>query len=181
VHDPKLRTGMPKAAVTDLATLADTGGPEPGKFDGRLAYVNSKLCNLWFAYELVRRLEAAGLSRDHALTVNGYDPGLVPGSGLARDYPAALRFVWDRILPGAAQLLTSFVPTINPAPKSGKALARLVTDPALAGVTGKYFPSHSRWSEAPSSDASYDAARARDLWEASVRMSGLTNAESPLA
>ena len=84
VHDPKQRTGMPKAAVGELATLAATGGPTPDVFDGRLAYVNSKLCNLWFAYELARRSEAAGLP----LTVNGYDPGLVPGSGLARDYPA---------------------------------------------------------------------------------------------
>ncbi|HUI25467.1 MAG TPA: SDR family NAD(P)-dependent oxidoreductase, partial [Candidatus Kryptonia bacterium] len=95
VHDPKMRTGMPHAAVTDIETLAATGGPRPGQFNGRLAYVNSKLCNLWFTYELVRRIEAAGFSTDaRRLTVNAYDPGLVPGSGLARDYPAALRFIW---------------------------------------------------------------------------------------
>jgi NAD(P)-dependent dehydrogenase (short-subunit alcohol dehydrogenase family) len=181
VHDPTLRTGMPKASVTDLDTLAATGGPSRDAFDGRLAYVNSKLCNLWFAYELVRRIEAAGLTNGtRPLTVNGYDPGLVPGSGLARDYPAVLRFVWSWILPGVARALTLVVPTINPASKSGKALARLVIDPALAGVSGKYFPSHSRWREAPSSDASYEAPRARDLWEASVRMTGLSPAESPL-
>jgi NAD(P)-dependent dehydrogenase (short-subunit alcohol dehydrogenase family) len=134
VHDPKLRTGMPKANVGDLETLAATGGPRRDAFDGRLAYVNSKLCNLWFAYELVRRLADAGLA--NRVTVNGFDPGLVPGSGLARDYPAALRFAWDRILPGIAWLLTSVVPTINPAPKAGAALARLVLDPALAAVSG---------------------------------------------
>jgi NAD(P)-dependent dehydrogenase (short-subunit alcohol dehydrogenase family) len=182
VHDPKLRTGMPKAAVADIATLAATGGPRPGEFDGRLAYVNSKLCNLWFAYELDRRLAAAGLSNGaQRLSVNGFDPGLVPGSGLARDYPRALRFVWDRILPGLARVLTPMVPTINPAPKAGAALANLVLDPSLAGVSGKYFPSHSRWRAAPSSDASYDVGSARELWEASVRMTGLTAAESPLA
>jgi light-dependent protochlorophyllide reductase len=181
VHDPKMRTGMPHAAVTDFETLAATGGPQAGQFNGRLAYVNSKLCNLWFAYELVRRIDAAGLSTDgHRLTVNGFDPGLVPGSGLARDYPAALRFIWDRILPGLAQVLTRVTPTINPASKSGSALARLVFDPALAEVSGKYFPSHTRWHDAPSSDASYDIERARGLWDASVRMTGLTSAESPL-
>jgi NAD(P)-dependent dehydrogenase (short-subunit alcohol dehydrogenase family) len=82
VHDPKLRTGMPKPSITDLETLAATGGPRRGDFDGRLAYVNSKLCNLWFAYELGRRIDGAGLSNDrHRLTVNAFDPGLVPGSG----------------------------------------------------------------------------------------------------
>jgi NAD(P)-dependent dehydrogenase (short-subunit alcohol dehydrogenase family) len=181
VHDPKMRTGMPTAAVTDFATLAATGGPRRGEFNGRLAYVNSKLCNLWFAYELDRRLAAAGLSNGaQRLSVNGFDPGLVPGSGLARDYPRALRFVWGRILPGLARVLTRVLPTVNPAPKAGAALANLVLDPNLVGVSGKYFPSHSRWREAPSSDASYDAARAGELWDASVRMTGLSAAESPL-
>ena len=126
---------MPKAAVTDVETLAATGGPRTGEFDGRLAYVNSKLCNLWFAYELVRRIDAADTSNG-ACTVNAFDPGLVPGSGLARDYPPVLRFVWNRILPGVAQVLTLVVPTINPAGKSGRALARLVLDPALAQSQG---------------------------------------------
>jgi light-dependent protochlorophyllide reductase len=180
VHDPKLRTGMPKADVGDLETLAATGGPRRDAFDGRLAYVNSKLCNLWFVYELVRRLDAAVVSNGSRVTVNGFDPGLVPGSGLARDYPPALRFVWNRILPGFARLLTPVVTGINPAPKAGAALARLVLDPDLAAVSGKYFPSHSRWREAPSSDASYDVERARALWDASVRMAKLTADESPL-
>ncbi len=181
VHDPKLHTGMPKAAVTDIATLAATGGPRAGEFNGRLAYVNSKLCNLWFTYELVRRIEAARLSTDERpLSVNAFEPGLVPGSGLAREYPAALRFVWDRILPGVAAVLSPLVPTINPAPKAGRALAHVVLDPACARESGKYFPSHSRWREAPSSEASYDVDRARALWDASVRMTQLTAADSPL-
>ena len=115
------------------------------------------------------------------LTVNGFDPGLVPGSGLARDYPPMLRFVWDRILPASARLLTRVSPGINPADKSGAALADLVLDPELADVSGKYFPSHTRWREAPSSDASYDVARARALWQESARMTGLTPADSLLA
>ena len=179
VHDPKLRTGMPKPAVADFATLATTGGPRKGEFDGRLAYVNSKLCNLWFAYELGRRLSAPGHG-DSECTVNAFDPGLVPGSGLARDYAPVLRFVWNRILPRVAQMLTLVVPTINPAGKSGSALARLVVDPALTHVSGKYFPSHTRWQEALSSDGSYDLDRARALWDESVRLTGLTPQESPL-
>lgn len=182
VHDPKLKTGMPKARYESIEDIATTGGSPEDAYNGQLAYVNSKLCNLWFVYELDRRLKAAGLSNGgRTISVNGYDPGLVPGSGLARDYPAALRFIWNGILPGVARLATLFTPTINPAPKSGKALARLVFDPNLEGVTGKYFPSHSRWAEAASSDASYDEDLARELWEFSVRASGLREDESPLA
>jgi NAD(P)-dependent dehydrogenase (short-subunit alcohol dehydrogenase family) len=182
VHDPQRHTGMPKPAIADLATLAKTGGPKDGAFDGRLAYVNSKLCNLWFAYELVRRIDAAGLGREgRAITVNAFDPGLVPGSGLARDYPRALRFAWERVLPGIAQALTPFVAGISTREKSGAALARLVLDPALESVSGKYFPSHTRWSEAPSSDASYDASAARALWAKSVELVHLAPGASPLA
>jgi light-dependent protochlorophyllide reductase len=180
VHDPKLRTGMPKANVGDLDVLAATGGPEPGRFDGRLAYVNSKLCNLWFTYELARRISAAGLTSEaRPLTVNGYDPGLVAGSGLARDYSPVLRWVWERVLPRIGGLLSRFV-VVSTAAKSGAALARLVTDPSLERVTGRYYPSHTAWQEAASSDASYDESRARSLWQASVRMSGLAPGESPL-
>jgi len=181
VHDPKNTTGMPKPTIADLATLAATGGATKDAYNGRLAYVNSKLCNVWFTYELVRRLQAAGLANgDRALTVNAFDPGLVPGSGLGRDYPAALRWVWRNVGPALARVLSPMVAGINPADKSGAALARLIDDPALAGTTARYFPSTTRWRDAPSSEASYDVERARALWEESVRMTALTREESPL-
>ncbi len=181
VHEPGRAPGMPDPAITDLESLAARGGPGDRPFEGRLAYVNSKLCNLWFAYELARRIDAAGLSpAERPLPVISYEPGLVPGSGLARDYPAPLKFLWDYLGPALAAALSTFLPTINPASKSGAALARMVTDPALSRATGKYFPSHSRWREAPSSDASYDQAQARSLWDASVRMTRLRPGESPL-
>lgn len=182
VHDPRRTTGMPKPDVSDLATLAATGCARREGFSGALAYVNSKLCNLWFTYELVRRLGAAGLNPDgRRLTVNAFDPGLVPGSGLAREYAAPLRFVWDRVLPGLARVLSPVVASINPADKAGGALARLVLDPELERVSGKYFPSHTRWREEASSAASYDPERGRALWDASVGMVRLTREESPLA
>ena len=177
VHDPKRLTGMPKAAITDMATLA-AGGAPGAPFNGQLAYVHSKLCNVWFTYELDRRIAAAGIAG--TVTVNAYDPGLVPGSGLAREYPSGLRFVWNRVLPGAARVLSSLVPIVSTAGKSGRALAQLVVDPGLAGVSGKYYPSHTRWAAASSSVESYDVARARALWEASVVMSGLKAQETIL-
>ena len=77
-------------------------------------------------------------------------------------------------------MLSLRYPTINPAPKSGAALARVVLDPALQRTSGQYFPSHTRWQAASSSQASYDAEQARALWDASLRMTRLTPGESPL-
>ena len=82
--------------------------------------------------------------------------------------------------PGFARLASRFTPQINPAPKSGAALASLVLDADLAGTSGRYFPSHTRWREGRSSEASYDPAAAGRLWEASVALSGLAGGESPL-
>jgi light-dependent protochlorophyllide reductase len=181
VHDPKRFTGMPKARIENLDTLAATGGATPGRFSGPLAYVNSKVCNLWFAYELARRLDAAGLSTTgRPIAVNGFDPGLVPGSGLAREYPAFARVVWNSVMPAMASALTRFIPGVSTAPKSGTALAQLVLEPRLAAHGARYYPSHTRWYETPSSEQSYDVGRARELWEASIRMTGLAPGESPL-
>lgn len=182
VHDPKCRTGMPKPDVGHFDVLAQTGGPRPDAFDARLAYVNSKLCNLWFAYELIRRLAAAGLSsKERPISVNAFEPGFVPGSGLAREYPPALRWIWHRVLPAVARAATRFTPSVNVTDTAGEALARLALDPSLERISGKYFPSHARWGEAPSSDASYDQTRAAALWDASVRCARLAPGESPLA
>jgi len=182
VHDGERFTGMPKPNIADLETLAATGGATAGRFNGPLAYVNSKVCNLWFAYELARRLEARGLSdAQRPIAVNSFDPGLVPGSGLAREYHPAARFVWESVMPTMASVLTRFVPSISTAPKSGSALAQLVLDSRLGAAGARYYPSHTRWYETPSSNQTYDVSRARELWEASVRMTGLAAGESPLA
>jgi hypothetical protein len=48
------------------------------------------------------------------------------------------------------------------AEESGMALARLLTDPALAGTTARYFEGQK---EIPSSGESYDERRAAKLWD----------------
>ena len=88
-HDPAKHTGMPEPRYTSAAELArpdDCGTAE----DGRRAYTTSKLCNLLFSYELDRRLGHG----EQGVTVNAFDPGLMPGSGLARDYPPLQRLAW---------------------------------------------------------------------------------------
>lgn len=182
VHDPARVTGLPRPDVGDWSALAATGGPTLDQFNGLLAYVNSKLCNLWFTYELIRRLEAIGFGGSgHPLSVNAFEPGLVPGSGLARDYAPVRKFLWDHLLPPLSRVVSRFVASINTAEHSGAALARVVLDPELEGTSGKYFPSHTRFREAPSSELSYDEAQARSLWDESVRLTKLSADESALA
>ena len=50
---------------------------------------------------------------------------------------------------------------------AGKALARLVLDDDLAGVTGKYF---SGFRMINSSEESYDLEKAKELWEESAQL-----------
>ncbi|GAB3668102.1 protochlorophyllide reductase [Actinocorallia lasiicapitis] len=161
-HDPAKRTGMPAPVYTSALALATPGGDADASASlaGRRRYTTSKLCNVLTAYELARRIGDTGI------TVNAFDPGLMPGTGLARDYPAFQAFAWRYLLP-AATLLPGL--NVHTPGRSARALARLVTDPALAGTTGAYFSGTRR---IRSSADSYDPAKAADLWETSERLIG---------
>ncbi len=175
-HDPAERTGMPhpnyRGARALAEATADGGDADPGRF-GRRAYSTSKLCNLLFAYELSRRLQASGLSKpDAPITVNAFDPGLMPGTGLGRDYPGWLRVVWNYVLP-----VMTLLPKVHSARTSGRNLAWVVSDPALEHATAQYYR---RRQAIPSSKDSYDAALARELWDESAPLVGLDADETPL-
>lgn len=167
-HDPAQRTGMPAPELRSAAALARPDAADfrdPG-LAGRRAYTTSKLCNVLTAYELSRRLAASG--RD--VLVNAFDPGLMPGSGLARDYGALSRFGWRFLLPA----LRLFVANVNSVASSGEALARRVTDPRLDGVSGRYFVGEK---EERSSAESYDEAKAATLYRESMDL--LASAAAP--
>jgi hypothetical protein len=155
-HDPAKTTGMPAPRYTSAADLAHPADDQPA--DGRRRYTTSKLCNVLFAYELDRRLGCGA----KGVTVNTFDPGLMPGSGLARDYSAIGRWGWRYVLP-----LLRVLPNVNSARSSGARLAALVTDPRFDDVTGSYFEGKR---PIPSSSDSYDREKALDLWETSERL-----------
>ncbi|DBA02370.1 TPA: hypothetical protein N0F65_007189, partial [Lagenidium giganteum] len=71
-HDPAEKTGLPHPNMTDLDKLAR--GYEP--FNGLEAYSTSKLCNLMYALESVRR---------GGPEIVAYTPGFTPGTGLYRE------------------------------------------------------------------------------------------------
>ena len=132
--------------------------PRPGA-SGRTAYATSKLATIHHVHELARRLPAG-------ITANAFDPGLMPGTGLARDFPAPVRAVWSRVLPRLVPLL----PFAATPQDSGQALAALAADPAWEDVSGAYVEGRRAIRSSP---ASYDAAREAELWARSEVLTGL--------
>jgi NAD(P)-dependent dehydrogenase (short-subunit alcohol dehydrogenase family) len=130
-HDPAKRTGMPHPLEASAYQLAypptGAGGDSPGK-DGRRRYATSKLANVRAAYALASHLEGRGI------TVNAFDPGLMPGTGLARDAGPLLRALFATVARGLVVL-----PGVNTPARSGAVLAGLVTNPDLGTTTGTYF------------------------------------------
>lgn len=154
-HDPSKHTGMPDPHYT---TADDLAHPRAGQDDGRRRYTTSKLCNLLFTYELDRRLGKGG----QGVAVNAFDPGLMPGSGLARDYPPMQRLAWRYLLPALRVL-----PGVRSTRTSGRYLAALANDVRFDGVTGEYFDG---LRPIRSSTDSYDRDKALDLWETSEEL-----------
>lgn len=132
--------------------LARTGAsPDLGSTAaGRTAYSTSKLAAVHLVHEYARRL------RPRAAVI-AYNPGLVPGTGLARDADAFSRFAMRHVLP-----LLAATPLATPIADAGRHLA----DTVLGGIpapTGGYVD---RDRAAPSSPASYDPGRERAFWNA---------------
>lgn len=169
-HDPEQNTGMPAPrhypgarALAWPERYSAEGGGGPGAV-GRRRYTTSKLCSVYASYELARRLSGSGI------TSNAFDPGYMPGTGLARDWGPVARFVSDRILPPLLPVFGTLGMNVHTVEASGRALARLVTDPGLEDVSGRYFEGEK---EVRSSELSYDRENARELWETSAELVGL--------
>ncbi|MFI7611458.1 SDR family NAD(P)-dependent oxidoreductase [Nonomuraea terrae] len=154
-HDPAQHTGVPAPRYTSAAELARPPEDHSPK-EGRRRYATSKLCNVLTAYELARR--------HPELRVNAFDPGLMPGTGLARDYPPLMRWAWRRVLP-----VLTLVPAlgVRTPQRSGAALAELLVSPRFADTTGRYFTG---LRPTRSSEQSYDRKIARELWEGSAEL-----------
>ena len=159
-HDASTGTGLPEPTYPGAAALA--ADQATGSKAGQKRYTESKLCNIYTAYELARRLEASPEAHLRSIRVNAFDPGMVPGTGLARRYPAPLRFIWSYVLP----VLTLFQRNVNRPATSARRMAALVNG-GMGDLNGKYV---SMGQVTASSALSYDRGNAADLWEASAAM-----------
>lgn len=123
---------------------------------GRTAYSTSKLAAIHLVHEYARRLPTG-------IDVIAYNPGFVPGTGLARNAGPLSRFAMRRILPAL---------TLTPVATSRTVAGRHLADLALGTIrapTGSYVD-HAR--VARSSQQSYDRRRERELWDAAERLVG---------
>lgn len=162
-HDPAQKSGLPDAIYNSAEELAHPT-VETEKYAGRQRYATSKLCNVMWTYALQRRLEKSAGSK---WTVNAFDPGLMPGTGLAREAPALLQFLWHKIMPRIIWLLRLLVsPNTHLPRESGASLARLAVGEDMKGVSGKYYEGQNPIS---SSKDSYAVEKQEDLWEWTVK------------
>ncbi|MER8158946.1 SDR family NAD(P)-dependent oxidoreductase [Streptomyces sp. NPDC094472] len=154
--DVKHNLGMVPGPVWQSPdVLARPGGfPRPGSTaGGRTAYSTSKLAAIYLVHEYARRLPAG-------IDAISYNPGFVPGTGLARNAGPVSRFAMRRVLP--VMTLTPFAIGRGTA---GRHLAEVVLG-TTAAPTGSYVD---RARVARSSQESYDPPRERELWDAVER------------
>lgn len=173
-HDPAMKTGLPAPRWVDPTYLAYPERDSSKSFEGRDSeteigrrrYTTSKLCNLYFAYELDRRIRSGSTRVAPGVTVTAFDPGMMPGTGLARTYPAPIKWVWENVMPAAVPLLRMFMQrgNVKTPEQSGAALARLLHDVDIPHESGSYFEGLRK---IPSSNESYDKTRAEKLWSVS--------------
>lgn len=134
--------------LLDFSNLQLTTG-----YTGMKAYGQSKLANLYFTYELARRLEGTGV------TVNALHPGFVRTNIGANNFGPLGSLV--------RKAIDLFAGDVS---KGAATVVYLASNPDVSGVTGKYFVD---CEPVPSSDASYDEATAKHLWEVSAEIVNL--------
>ena len=159
-HDPARSTGLPPPLTADARRLAYPEREREPDGDlrtaGRRAYTSSKLCNVMIARELAVRLAATRAD----VASMAFDPGLTPGTGLARGYPAWQSFIFRH-------LMGRFVrgDSVATPDAAGRCLAELVTEPAYATARGDYLAVRNLHLMAkPPSALAQDADACSRLW-----------------
>ena len=160
-HDPATKTAIEPPVYTSGKELAyPKESSEKASIVGQRRYSTSKLCNVMTTYILHEKLAA------QAIRVNAFDPGLTPGTGLAKSYPIHLRFAWNNIMP----VLKYFRKNTNSPATSGSRLANLAISTELSHLRGIYY---SDGSVTKSSIDSYNKSYQDDLWKSSIELTGI--------
>jgi NAD(P)-dependent dehydrogenase (short-subunit alcohol dehydrogenase family) len=163
---PLLRRSAPSRVVVVASQVEARGDihfddlQQERSFEPLRAYDQSKLANVMFTQALARRLEGTGVS------VNCLHPGVL-ATNLLCDYLGR---------PRVASLAHRFT---HPGPARGaEHVLRLAFDPALEGVTGRYFH---EGRERPSSPRSRDVELQERLFRRTAELVGLELAAEPSA
>ena len=121
-----------------------------------MRYSLSKLCNVYFTYELSRRLARIGSD----ITVNAYTPGLMVDTNFV---PEEFR--------NSESYLKEVAHFVSPVTESAAALTKLMIDPDYGKFASKYFNKNAE--EEKSSALSYSLENALELWNTSVQYTKL--------
>ncbi|MGD1840949.1 MAG: SDR family NAD(P)-dependent oxidoreductase [Thermonemataceae bacterium] len=160
-HIPGKAFIFPPPDLSDLDALAhpSTEGIQNLRKENAKHYVNSKLCNILFAYELHRKLTA----QERKVIVNAFNPGFMPENGLDRDTTLLNKWLLRYVMP----LMRPLVKEMRRADTSALHLVTLLQE---VSASGKYFDG---LKEVPSSEESYDEQLAARLWRKSAAWVGL--------
>lgn len=138
--------------VESFENLGEYAGSRPAI----RAYARTKLLDLLFALELARRLEGS------SATSNAACPGLV-ATNLIEGGPAFGS--WDQML--------SKTPLLRTPAQGARISVKLATDPSLAGVSGRYFPSTPGSRFIPLRPVVRNASVQRRIWDRTEALVGL--------
>lgn len=129
--------------------------PSEESKQSRLRYSFSKLCNLYFVYELAGRLEA----ESSGIRVNAFNPGMMQTNFAPVDKARA------------AMVKLTMPKRFGDLEKSSDAYAELVVNDELAATSANYYDRST--TAIRSSELSYNTENAKELWDASERLCGL--------
>lgn len=129
----------------DRVSRGELDPTAPAKQQGMDRYATSKLCAILYVYALARRIGANGPR------FIAFDPGLMPGTGLARDRSALEQWAWSNVMP----LVSRLIPGASTARRSAMAHAKLLTGRAFPSGTGLHVDFN--LAELPSSRDSHRA------------------------
>ncbi|WP_418278003.1 SDR family NAD(P)-dependent oxidoreductase [Isoptericola jiangsuensis] len=152
--------GFPAARWTGMRTLLDPPAEAPRSSNaGRVRYSTSKLACIALAYEIDRRW------RDRGVRAVCFDPGLMPATGLAREYPPAVRAVYAALTPALVRM-----PGAGSVSESAGNLAWLAGDPAAEGLMGSYVSGRRARKSSPET---YRDGIGAEIWETSLVAAGI--------
>ena len=120
---------------------------------GFQAYGDTKLANALFTFESARRWGARGI------TANAMHPGVLRTR------------IWRKNRSALGMLLNAAKGLMPKPDVGGRAVMRLVDDPARDEVTGRYFKVET---EVAATAQAYDGDLARELWDRSLEWTGVT-------
>jgi len=139
-------------------------------YDGLQAYQTSKLCNVWYAYELQRRLdeEATDGTKKSPVRVNALCPGFIPATGLVRRAGNLgiffLRYILDSF--------RYFGMGVTRSPEDGAEVIVQAGTSDVASKGGQYFKlpkGETTIIAIDSSEESMDETKAKELWNLSLK------------